>query len=243
MATFRQIVYTVLDEIKSVNGDSYITEEHVMFLANQYRLFLLQQRINKEGASSLSSSMQQTICLDLEKIETIPGFSCIGDIYLKSVQKIPTIVDGTSPSVFPYDYFKTNIQYISKDRMKYVGFNKYLQNIIYCTIFDNYLYFKSSNPQFLYLEQVKMQGIFEDAEAAASLSCDGENSSCVDALDKEFPLSGDLVPQMIELLTRELYTALNRPSDEANNANDDIADIVAYVRRNMKSDLAKQITS
>ena len=40
MATFRQIVYTVLDEIKSVNGDSYITEEHVMFLANQYRLFL-----------------------------------------------------------------------------------------------------------------------------------------------------------------------------------------------------------
>ena len=82
-----------------------------------------------------------------------------------------------------------------------------------------------------------MQGIFEDAEAAASLSCDKEN--CIDILDKEFPLSGDLIPQMLELLTRELYTALNRPSDEANNANDDIADIVNYVRRNMKSDLAK----
>ena len=243
MATFRHIVYTVLDEIKSVNGDSYITEEHVIFLANQYRLFLLQQKINKEGAASLSSSMQQVICLDLEKIDAIPNLPCEGGQYLRSVQKIPTIVGGTSPSVFPYDYFKTNIQYVSKNRMKYVGFNKYLQNIIYCTIFDNYLYFKSSNPQFLYLEQVKMQGIFEDAEAAASLSCDGENGSCVDALDKEFPLSGDLVPQMIELLTRELYTALNRPSDEANNANDDIADLVAYVRRNMKSDLAKQITS
>lgn len=243
MATFRHIVYTVLDEIKSVNGDSYITEEHVIFLANQYRLFLLQQKINKEGAASLSSSMQQVICLDLEKIDAIPNLPCEGGRYLRSVQKIPTIVDGTSPSVFPYDYFKTNIQYISKDRMKYIGFNKYLQNIIYCTIFDNYLYFKSSNPQFLYLEQVKMQGIFEDAEAAASLSCDKENSSCIDILDTEFPLSGDLVPQMIELLTRELYTALNRPSDEANNSNDDIADLVAYIRRNMKSDLAKQITS
>ena len=30
---------------------------------------------------------------------------------------------------------------------------------------------------------------------------------------------------MIELLVRELYSALNRPSDEANNANDDIADL------------------
>lgn len=243
MATFRHIVYTVLDEIKSVNGDSYITEEHVIFLANQYRLFLLQQKINKEGAASLSSSMQQVICLDLEKIDAIPNLPCEGGQYLRSVQKIPTIVKGTSPSVFSYDYFKTNIQYISKDRMKYIGFNKYLQNIIYCTIFNDYLYFKSSNPQFLYLEQVKMQGIFEDAEAAASLSCDRENSSCIDVLDTEFPLSGDLVPQMIELLTRELYTALNRPSDEANNSNDDIADLVAYIRRNMKSDLAKQITS
>ena len=109
MATFRQIVYTILDEIKSVNGDSYITEEHVMFLANQYRLFLLQQKINKEGTASLSSSMQQVICLDLEEIDAIPNLPCEGGQYLRSVQKIPTIVGGTSPSVFPYDYFKKNI--------------------------------------------------------------------------------------------------------------------------------------
>lgn len=243
MATFRQIVYTVLDEIKSVNGDSYITEEHVIFLANQYRLFLLQQRINKEGASSLSSSMQQTICLDLEKIETIPDFPCIGDTYLKSVQKIPTAVKGTIPVVFPYDYFNTKIQYITKDRMKYVGYNKYLKNIIYCCKMDDYLYLKSSNPQFLYMKKVKMQGIFEDAEAASSLACDKDTEECVDTLDKEFPLSGDMIPQMVELLVKELYNALNRPTDEANNANDDIADLVAYIRRNMKSDLAKQITT
>ena len=48
-----------------------------------------------------------------------------------------------------------------------------------------------------------------------------------------------MIPQMVELLVRELYSALNRPADDTNNANDDIADLVAYVRRNMKSDLAK----
>jgi hypothetical protein len=34
MATYREIVYLVLDEIKSSNGDSNITENHVIFLAN-----------------------------------------------------------------------------------------------------------------------------------------------------------------------------------------------------------------
>ena len=33
-ATYREVVYMCLDEIKSLNGDSTITEEHVIFLAN-----------------------------------------------------------------------------------------------------------------------------------------------------------------------------------------------------------------
>jgi len=34
MASYREIVFAVLDEIKSLNGDSTITEEYVIFLAN-----------------------------------------------------------------------------------------------------------------------------------------------------------------------------------------------------------------
>jgi len=40
--TYREIVYFILDSIKSLNGDSTITEEHVIFLADNYRLFLLE---------------------------------------------------------------------------------------------------------------------------------------------------------------------------------------------------------
>jgi len=42
MATFGEIVYMVLDEIKSLGGDSSIQEEHVIFLAKHYRNMLLQ---------------------------------------------------------------------------------------------------------------------------------------------------------------------------------------------------------
>jgi hypothetical protein len=34
MATYREIVYLILDEIKAQSNDSDITEEHVIFLAN-----------------------------------------------------------------------------------------------------------------------------------------------------------------------------------------------------------------
>jgi len=42
MALLREIVYYCLDAVKSSNGDSDITEEHVIFLANHYRLFLIE---------------------------------------------------------------------------------------------------------------------------------------------------------------------------------------------------------
>lgn len=42
MNTYRQMVYIVLDEIKALNGDSTFTEEHVVFLLNNYRKFLIE---------------------------------------------------------------------------------------------------------------------------------------------------------------------------------------------------------
>ena len=133
--------------------------------------------------------------------------------------------------------------FVSKERFKYVGYNKYLRNIIYTTLGpDNHLYFNSQNPQFKYLKKARVTGIFEDAEKAAELACDSDSKPC-DIMDSEFPLEADLIPQMIELIVKELLGVNYRPKDSANNAADDLADIAAFVRRNMKSDVAKQMTT
>ena len=243
MATYRQIVYLVLDEIKSLNGDSTITGEHVLFLANHYRLFLLQQKkLREQFASKFSQSNQQVVCLDLEQTDAIPGMDFCNDTYLRSIQEIPTLFDTESAKVFPFDYFYAkNIAVVSKDRFKFVGHNKYMQSIIYCTLGqDNHLYLKGANPQFLYMEKVRMAGIFEDAEKAAELTCDDSGNNC-DILDQEFPLQGDLVQSMIELIVKELYGAEWRQGDEGNNSKDDLADLISYIRQNSKSSLAKQL--
>ena len=57
--------------------------------------------------------------------------------------------------VYPTDFFQGEITLVSRERLRYVGHNKYLKNIIYCALGpDNHLYFKSSNPQHLYLKKV-----------------------------------------------------------------------------------------
>ena len=244
MASLREIVYLILDEIKAQSNDSDITEEHVIFLANQYRLVLIEQKKKKEGVSSLSSSNEQTICIDLEKVDAIPGLEYCNTTYLRSVQEIPELIDKDSVKVSMADLFNIMTAFVSKDRFKYVGHNKYLKNIIYTTLGpDNHIYLNGSNPQFLYLKKAKVTGIFEDAQKAGELACDnnGDNTKC-DILDQDFPLEADLLPQMVELIVKELLGVNYRPKDTVNNAFDDLADLASFARRNMKSQMAKQMT-
>ena len=149
---------------------------------------------------------------------------------------------GTN-TVYPVDFYQgTHITYVSRERMRYVGENKWLKNIIYVSKGpDGYLYFKSSNPQFLYLEKVRMTGIFEDPDKAAELECNSNGDKSCDVLDREFPLEEGLVSTVIELVVKYLSGAVYRPKDQENNANDDLSDLVTFIRRNMKSNFQKQL--
>ena len=64
-----------------------------------------------------------------------------------------------------------------------------------------------------------------------------------DVMDKIFPLEEALVPTLIELIVNEIKKATYSPEDPANNAEDDMADMISFIRRNMKSNLQKQIES
>lgn len=243
MYKLRDIVYYCLDSIKSTNGDSDITEEHIIFLANQFRLFLIEQKRKKEGENSLSPSNEQTICIDLEKVDATPGLEYCNDSYLRSKQEIPELININTVKINLSDYFNIRTAFVSKERFKYVGYNKYLRNILYCTLGpDNHIYFYSSNPQYLYLKEAQVTGIFEDMTKAAELACNKDGNSVCDILDLEFPLEADLLPQMLELIIKEVLGISYKPKDSVNNNADDLADLANFVRRNMKSAMAKQMT-
>lgn len=214
----------VLDELKLYSDDASYTEEHVMFLLDKYRAFLLKQRYS-DVKKQIPESNYQTICLDLIEVPAISGEPCEGGSYLRSKEKIPFLMKIGNPKVYPVDYYQGEITYVSRERMRYVGYNKYLKNIIYASIGpDNYLYFKSFNPQYLYLEKAGMTGIFEDPQAASELQCPNENGDTVcDVLDREFPIEDSLVPQLVQLVVQELYNPSRIEEDDENNAKDDLS--------------------
>lgn len=213
----------VLDELKLSSDDAQFTEDHVMFLLNKYRTFLLKQRYS-DIKKQIPESNYQTICLDLIQVPAISGEPCEGGTYLRSKEKIPFLMQIGTPRVYPLDYYQGEITYVSRDRMRYVGYNKFLQNIIYCSIGpDNYLYFKSFNPQYLYLEKVKFTGIFQDSMQASDLQCPDDNGETIcDPVDRIFPIEDALVPPLIELVVKELAGPVYKPDDEENNAKDDL---------------------
>ena len=235
MSTYRELTYMVLDELKLVSDDSHFQEEHILFLLDKYRSFLLKQRYS-DVRKEIPDSNYQTICINLEQADAINGMPCEGADYMKSVQKIPYMMALGTQRISSLDYFQGNFAYVNNERFKYVGNNKYLKTQIYGTIApDSHLYLKSNNPQIYYLENVKVTGIFEDSSKASELQCpDSDGNTACDVMDRTFPLEEALIPPMIELIVKELSGHVYQPADNENNSNDDVERLANYIARNLK---------
>lgn len=218
MSTYRELIYMVMDKLKQNVDDTYFTEDHVRFLLDKYRNFLLKQ--DKSPDSEFSEANYQTICIPLVEVPAIMGEACESGLYLRSKDKLPSLLGKGITIVQPEDYFGSiHITFVDKNRFRFTGENKYLKNIIYVTLYDSYLWLKAENPQFIYLQKVRMTGIFEDPSEAAKLACEPE----CDNLDSKFPLSDDKVPQLLEFVYKELQLPVVEPEDKDNNAQDDKA--------------------
>lgn len=223
----KELIYYILDSVKIISNDSIITEDHVFYLAKKYRSFLIKKEQEKEKSTTdIASEFEyQQICLDLEKVPAIDGEPCTGGYYLRTTKAVPKTLEGTTPRVYPIDFYQAiNIVYIQRDRMRYIGTNKFLQNIIYVSLGpDKHLYLNGSNPQFMYLRKLRMLGIFEDFDEASKLACDSDgNSTPCDYLDMEFPIRDYLVPTLIELCVKDITGAAYRPKEDRNNNRDDL---------------------
>lgn len=221
MSTYKELIYLCLDELKLYTDDASFTEEHIMFLLNKCRGFLLKQKYS-DVKKQIPESNYQTICVDLTK-DSQTDNGCNVE-YLRSTEKIPYLMEIGNTVISPIDYYGGNITYVSRERLRYVGYNKYMQNIIYASLNPNsYLYLKSSNPQFLYLKKVRITGIFEDAQATSDLQCDGDKEC--DIFDRNFPIEEALIYPLIHLVVQELTENEYKPEDKENNSDDNLSDV------------------
>lgn len=234
MATFGEIVYMVLDVLREKSDDAHFTEEHIIFLASKMRALLLERKYKNsrnQTFTPMSDENIQEICLTLEPTEMLPA-GCSG-MWLHSIEKIPDTLNVSDAKLSTVsDMIQSMVTFIPSERMPYVGYNKWLKNILYASKSDDgHLYITGNNPQFMYLNKIRMTAVFSDPQKAAELSCDPDAGGKCNILEMEFPLEQALVPSCIELIVQELMASRYAPDDKQNNAKDDLADVAVTQQR------------
>lgn len=234
MAKLRELTYMVLDELKASSDDSYFNEDHVKFLIGKYRNFILKQQY-KDIKKEIADSNFQTLEVELDKLNTnIINIGCRTTYQFKSKNTIPELLSVVNPKIYIENYYNGEVSYVSKERMRYVCHNKWLVKVIYASIDPtNHLYVISSNDKYNDITKIYITGIFENPEEVSNLD--------QDPMDLEYPLEEGLIPQVIELVVKELLSAEYRPEDSSNNAEDDLSNLMAFLRKNSKSNLTKAI--
>lgn len=217
MNKLRNIVYMILDQLKGFSDDFSYTEDHIVYLLNNYRALLLKQKYS-DIKKQVPKSNYQTICLDLISEDIMCGME---GYYLKSTKPIPDKMLIGNTELFTCNFYIGDVSYIPYERFKYSGNSRFHNNLIYGTISpDNHIYLKSNNPQLVYLENIQISAIFEDIIGETEL---GE--SC-NILDIEFPLETALLPLAIQAIIKELSGVVLKPVDSNNNAHDDMGEFV-----------------
>ena len=77
MATYKELVYMISDELKLSSDDAIFTNDHILFLSDKYRCVLLRQKYETQK-KQVPESNYQVLCLNLEEVPAISGEPCEG---------------------------------------------------------------------------------------------------------------------------------------------------------------------
>lgn len=236
MTTYREAIYMCLDLLKGMSDDFYYTEDHIAYLIDKCRALLLKQKYGNDPKKLIPYSNYQTIDITIDRTYKDKNI-------IKSSNSIPYLLQlGITRIVTDDLYYNYMFDFTSRERLPFVGNNKYTNNIVYCALDnDNKLLIQNkdylwvnSNCEITFSLPLQIVGIFENPREVIAIS---EN----EILDSNIPIEESLVVPLIETVFKELAAAVIRPQDDVNNNSDDNADLQNYIARNMKSKFAKQL--
>lgn len=205
------MVYMVLDQLKAMSDDFYYTEDHILFLLDKYRAFLLKQKYRTPKSVILNSNfMTIGVVASSEGDFDIPGVSIL---------EIATPRISDDPSW----------NYCSPERFPFVGNNKFLKSIKYFTIDQGVFKTKiiKENPDELFMIPLSLKAVFESPTSVYKYL---EK----DPIDEIFPLEEALISPLLEIVSKDLSQNQYKPEDKVNNATDDFGKIGMVATQNQK---------
>lgn len=230
MTTYREAIYMCLDLLKGMSDDFTYTEDHIAYLLDKFRALLLKQRYGNDPKKHVPYSNYQNIKVTFNNANEVKRI-------IKSDNAIPNMLQLGIPRITTPDeyYYNYRFELTSRERLPFVGNNKYTSMINYCAINeDNHILYATKDNQWseskVNPSEFTITAIFENPREVESMD-----------LDSNIPIEETLVTTLIELVVKELASSVYRPADDVNDNRDDNADMHAFIRSNMKSPLVKQL--
>lgn len=241
MSTKREIIYTVFERLNISSDDTDISEEFVAHLIDTNRAKLIRQLYGSK-TWDMPIEIKQELCLGLENVQNIDGQDCFGTI-LRTKDIIPKGisvrgVDGAVLSIRTYDRKELYINIVPIERLPFIDQDPYTRSMVYAAIdTDRRVYFLSGNKKFSMLEAIKINGIYEDVDAAYALGCQELTTSIskefygkptlpypveevCEPWDREYPMEGSMQDNLVDMIVKVLTRTMALPEDEFNDAED-----------------------
>ena len=209
--TYKELVYMCLDEIKASSDDAYVTEDHILFLISKYRNLVLRRKYEKTNMPVAESNYQRIQGEAIAGIK-IPQIMDLG-------YPLISIITPKSSDDFPAkSSFKTT--YVPARRFEFVGNNSYLINVVYSTVTpEGELKCTSIKyPQVDNISKYTIYAVFEDIIEASKIAL----KNGTDILDVDCPIETELIPEVQELVVKDILGIAYRPQDKINNGSDDL---------------------
>ena len=240
MTTYREAIYMCLDLIKGVSDDFTYTEDHIAYLLDKYRAFLLKQRYGNDPKKHIPYSNYQTLTVTFSDLSVDVNATYVSD------NKIPYMLQIGIPRVTFDKYYDTNFEFTSRERLPFVGCNKFLKRIWYGAIDEqNNLCLKPSSTRYVVDDgnplKVYITGVFENPREVIDEVSFGEDQNNLHELDRNIPIEEGLITTLIDLVVKEILGASYRPADTNNNNMDDNSNMASYIASNMKPQFQKQL--
>lgn len=218
MTTYREAIYMCNDLLKGMSDDFTYTEEHIAYLLDKFRALLLKQRYGNDPKKHVPYSNYQTVEITLEETER-------GD-YLKSTEAIPYTLQLGIPRITIEDYYDITVELISRERLPFVGNNKYLKRISYAAIDHNNILLVKNNNCCCCLDnnpKLELTAIFENPRDVTDETSFNESSTDTHEWDRNIPIEESLITTLIELVVKELAGSVYIKNDDINDNRDDLA--------------------
>lgn len=220
MSTLRELIYDIKEMFSAYSDDILLSDEHLAFMIKTKRNTYLKNYISNLKKELPQQALQQ-ICINLEEDELCEDNA----LFLKSTSKIPATLESTGRSNISQAFLNSRlakwINIVNYERWPLIkSGGRYNHKQIYITLDpEDYLLVYSPSGNHELLEEIKLNNIFEDPEAAYNLTCD--NSPECDFYDSEFPIPGDMISLIRIEILNELLVKYKIPVDVVNNAEDD----------------------